>query len=113
LPDTDSDGIPDVADNCPFVPNEFQENEDSLPAGDACQCGDLNEDGVVDSLDEDLARGHVVGKTVPPFNLDRCNMIEPSGGAAECDVADVFVLRRVVAGAQPTAGTLCTIYAAP
>ncbi len=68
---------------------------------------------MVNGLDVDLARGHVVGATVPPFNLDRCNMIEPSGGVAECDVADVFVLRRVLAGDQPTAGTQCAIYGEP
>jgi hypothetical protein len=40
-------------------------------------------------------------------------MIEPSAGVAECDIADVFLLRRAAAGHQATAGTLCEIYGAP
>jgi hypothetical protein len=115
VPDTDGDGIPDPSDNCPFVSNATQVNSDALPAGDACQCADLNEDGVVDDLDVGLARAHVVGKG-PPLSapaLARCNMIEPSAGVAGCDIADVFLLRRAAAGHQATAGTLCEIYGAP
>ncbi len=31
-------------DNCPFVSNPGQGNSDSLPAGDGCQCGDIDGD---------------------------------------------------------------------
>jgi hypothetical protein len=67
---------------------------------------------VVDDLDVGLARGHVVGAS-PPLSapaLARCNLIEPSANEANCDVADVFVLRRLAAGHQSSAGTLCEAY---
>jgi hypothetical protein len=37
LPDADGDGIPDDEDNCPFVPNPDQCDENSNGVGDACE----------------------------------------------------------------------------
>ncbi len=34
--DTDTDGFPDPVDNCPFVPNPWQVNQDGDPQGDRC-----------------------------------------------------------------------------
>ena len=36
LTDTDSDGIPDSADSCPFVPNQNEADSDSDGVGDVC-----------------------------------------------------------------------------
>jgi hypothetical protein len=116
LSDSDGDGISDVDDNCPFVSNLSQTNSDGLSAGDACQCGDLNNDGVVNAADALLASQHVVGRTIanPSFDLARCNVIgEPDGGVSDCDIADIFVLQRFLAGGSVTVANSCDAYTGP
>jgi hypothetical protein len=104
-------------DNCPLIPTENldQTNSDALPAGDACQCGDLSSNGVVDDFDAQLAKEHVVGATPSaPTDLTRCNVIGPSdGGATDCTVADVYVLERVAAGKPVTLENSCQAYTGP
>jgi len=49
-PDGDSDGVPNSADNCPFVANADQADLDRDGAGDACDPDD-DGDGVADTVD--------------------------------------------------------------
>lgn len=49
LPDRDGDGVPDVEDNCPNVPNHGQEDENKNGLGDACE--DFDYDGVLNYYD--------------------------------------------------------------
>lgn len=49
-PDDDEDGIPDVTDNCPVVPNANQIDTDLDGQGDACD-SDNDNDGVLDVVD--------------------------------------------------------------
>ena len=49
-PDSDSDGVPDPADNCPTVANANQSNLDGDAYGDACD-GDIDGDGVGNDAD--------------------------------------------------------------
>jgi hypothetical protein len=119
--DPDGDGICDGSgavggtcsagpDNCPNDANGGQTNSDALPAGDLCQCGDLDEDGVVESDDLTIARQHLVGATIGvSYDLTRCNVIGPSG-TGDCDVADIYVLERVVAGKPATVENSCAAY---
>jgi len=109
-PDTDSDGVPDMDDNCPFVPNNSQTNSDPLPAGDACQCGDVNTDFVVDDLDAQIARENLVGHALSgSFDPERCNVT----GNADCGVDDVFVLERIAEGLSVSLQNVCDVYLGP
>lgn len=53
--DTDNDGIPDSRDNCTRVANRDQKDSDGDGYGDACD-GDVNNDGIVNSVDLALVR---------------------------------------------------------
>jgi hypothetical protein len=101
-------------DNCPFIwtADQDQTNSDPLPAGDVCQCGDVNGVNGVTALDVTIAREHLVGATLSGlFIPERCNVIGPSdGGASDCDVADIYVLQRVVAGKSATVENSCRAY---
>jgi hypothetical protein len=102
-------------DNCPNVDNPAQTNNDALPAGDVCQCGDLDSNGIVEADDVTIARQHLVGATIEvSYDLTRCNVTGPSdGGTSDCDVADIYVLQRVVAGKSATLENTCLHYTGP
>ena len=91
-PDHDDDGVCDGGgtgggactagpDNCPFVANAGQANSDFLPAGDACQCGDIDGDSYVYSSDLALARAHLMGKAIAGdiTLLQRGGRLRPGG----------------------------------
>lgn len=48
--DSDGDGLPDNQDNCPFVPNPQQEDQDQDGEGDACD-DDIDGDGIPNATD--------------------------------------------------------------
>jgi hypothetical protein len=110
--DADSDGFCDLGDNCPHVSNASQENNDSLPAGDLCQCGDLDDDGVVDSVDLELVRKVIVGSSgASSAVLARCNVTGLSdGGVSDCDLQDAFVIDRHVSGYASDIQDVCDAY---
>ena len=115
LVDFDSDGVCDFGDNCPWVWNASQAQSDSLPAGDACQCGDLDMDGIVDAIDAKVAGQIVVGNSdANEASADRCNVVGPSdGGATDCQIDDVALIDRHARGASAAIGNVCAAYGAP
>ena len=58
--DTDIDGVPDDQDNCPYVANTDQANNDGDFAGDACDLDDDN-DGMPDDWENQHALNPFVG----------------------------------------------------
>jgi hypothetical protein len=120
-PDDDGDGVCDGGgtgggacsagpDNCPFIDNLGQANSDALPAGDDCQCGDVNNDFTVDGVDVQIARENLVGSTLSgSFHPERCNV----AGTSECGVDDIFAIERVVQGAPFDLQYICDAYLGP
>lgn len=73
--DYDNDGVPDVLDNCPGVPNPGQGDIDGDGLGDACDLWpdppdpcieDLNGNGVVNGIDLALLLGAWTGAGITP-----------------------------------------------
>jgi hypothetical protein len=124
VPDSDGDGVCDGGnqvgtctapgpDNCPNVANPAQTNSDALPEGNACQCGDVNNDDVVDAADRVSFQSWLLAKSGGGAFVDtRCNVIGPntSPPATACDVADIFVISRFVDGAPVTVGNDCPAF---
>jgi hypothetical protein len=52
--DRDLDGVADLEDNCLFRGNPLQEDADSNGIGNACQCGDVSNDGSTNFTDARL-----------------------------------------------------------
>ena len=116
--DPDGDGwTTPGGDNCPYVPNPGAIQPDSgrvgstLPdgIGDVCQCGDVFEDGLVDADDLDLYRDHLASPGGSAFLGGvpaKCSVVgsDPSG----CDILDVVVMRRALAGSGPGIGQACS-----
>ncbi len=125
--DTDDDGVCDGGiffpgtcdtagpDNCPSTLNFTQDNADALPAGDACQCGDVNDDFTVDALDLQITREYLVNATLSgTFVAERCNVVGPSdGGIEDCNVADLAVLDRYLESGSVVVGNVCKAYVDP
>ncbi len=107
-PDADGDGVPDADDICPHARDPLQEDSGGVGPGsaadgngDACQCGDVSNDGLVTLADFALIRSWVAsGGTVPPtpeFAPQKCDV----GGSAACSLADFALVRKAVAASDP------------
>jgi len=103
--DEDGDGLPDYKDDCPYEPNPDQKDsggfETTAPdgIGDACQCGDVSGDGIVDANDVPAYRTYLTQDPNAPFSAARKCKVAGDGGP--CSILDVVVLERGVAAAGP------------
>lgn len=71
------------------------------------QCGDVNDDLVVDDLDPELLRAHTadpLGTPLTPAGATKCDTIGPAGA---CDLQDWVVLTRALAGSEPEIAPVC------
>jgi len=121
--DIDIDGIQDLADNCPFVPNSDQADAggflstDADAQGDACQCGDGSLNGVVDEsltpTEDDLIqiRDFLLGRSDPmdaPIIAERCSV----AGTPDCNIRDLVLLQQAF-DASVAAESRCDAALAP
>ncbi|MDN3922115.1 C25 family cysteine peptidase [Roseateles violae] len=67
--DSDGDGVPDSRDNCAAVKNPDQKDSDGDGYGDACDA-DVNNDGVVNSLDLAIVRNAFGSSGPSPADLN-------------------------------------------
>jgi hypothetical protein len=106
--DTDGDGICDDDDNCPFFPNPGQEDDGGFNTwepdgiGTACQCGDVNGNGIVNTTDGTLIKRSEAG--LAPFFSEE-GMPFPGNcdvnGNGNCSTTDGTIVKRNVAGLPP------------
>lgn len=83
--DTDSDGYPDVADNCPLVANADQLDTEGDGIGDACD-GDDDNDGVLDGGDNcPLVANANQSDTDDDGIGDACDTDDDGDGVADAD----------------------------
>lgn len=106
-PDVDDDGPADAFDNCLYEPNPTQSDTGGLGAappdgiGDACQCGDPSDDGLVDAADVDEIRNSLTGASV----LAEPAKCDVDDGA--CDLVDTVKIRRALALLAPGVQQTC------
>jgi hypothetical protein len=112
--DPDGDNPGGGGDNCPYVPNPTQADSgrvgSSVPdgIGDACQCGDVAADGRVDAADVALYRDHLRNPAVYWLTDDARRLCSIVGEDPQvCDLLDLVVLRRALAGSSPGVSSVC------
>ncbi len=111
-PDVDGDGITADLDNCPFTANPGQEDTGGLATsapdgiGNACQCGDVTGNGIVNGQDAQVIQRHGIGAQpntlfVVPGNCD-------VSGNDQCNGQDANAVKRAALGApSPNFGQNC------
>lgn len=107
-PDMDNDTILDGFDNCSFAANTNQQDSGGIATtapdgiGDACQCGDVNNNGIVDNTDAIIIKRYVLG--LPPgVDINKCSV----NAGNSCDNTDAILIQRAVLGLPPGVSQGC------
>jgi hypothetical protein len=111
----DGDGIPDGQDNCPFEANADQTDTSGSGRGDACECGDADDDGTVTPADTGGIRVALTDPTAALTAQQKCNIRGPIDGADadgnglrdDCNIVDVAVLIRSAGSLPPGVEQVC------
>jgi len=107
--DWDGDGVEDALDVCPVDATTGQLDSGGLATtladgiGNGCQCGDPNDDGIVDGADVSALRAFLAGSLAALAAPEKCDV----GGGAGCELIDSVRLRRALAGAAPGIAHVC------
>ena len=111
--DFDGDGPNDAEDNCPFTANSLQEDRGGFDSdapdgvGDACQCGDLDNDGIVTQADVLVGRSGLAGASTASIAAPhKCNVsgalrpeLHPDRPVSvDCEIDDLVILERASRG---------------
>lgn len=119
--DSDVDGYPDHADNCPQRANDQTDTGGvgvgSAPdgTGDACQCGDVDDDGFVTGLDGTLVTRAALNLMPFPGGVgdlaaqDKCDV----GGTPGCNGLDGILIKRGSLGLPPGVFQVCPAAVGP
>jgi hypothetical protein len=102
LLDADADGVSDVLDNCRNWPNAGQADTDANGIGDACECGDQNGDGRVDTSD-------LIAINVATFTPGLATPLCDANADGLCDVRDILAANAKIYGAP----AYCSRYPPP
>jgi hypothetical protein len=88
-PDSDSDGLLDDADNCPFFQNPDQVDSNGNGRGNDCECGDQTLNGSVSVAD-------LVAINLAIFNPGLTTPLCDGNNDGRCNVNDIVAANRAI-----------------
>jgi hypothetical protein len=104
--------VDDCDDNCLNAANPDQLDSGGLNSsaangtGDACECGDTSDDGLVNLVDVARLARELAGRAGGVLAPEKCHVL-PSG---PCDAAHLARLRAALAGAAPGLSQSCSAF---
>ena len=116
--DVDADGVAAYRDNCPFAFNPAQTDTGGVLTsspdgiGDTCQCGDVDNDGIVDEFDVEAYRDSLadpIALALSAEGVEKCSVIDSPG---PCEMLDVTIIARALEPTPLLPGIAGVCYAA-
>jgi hypothetical protein len=102
--DCDADGVSDAVDNCPQRANPGLDDTGGIASavadgiGNACQCGDVTGNGIVNGQDANAIQRAALGLASPLFVApENCDV----SGNGRCNGQDANAVRREALGFDP------------
>jgi hypothetical protein len=102
--DCDADAVADAVDNCPQRANTGLEDDGGIASavadgiGNACQCGDVTANGIVNGQDANVIKRFALGLPSPTFAApENCDV----SGNGLCNGQDANAVKREALGMEP------------